>query len=384
MADYMGKYNALMNLVARNGTDKIRKDAVHTLIRTYDTIWKPRMQEIFVRTPAPPVKGTRDIPSVDTAFDSPYMAEGQGMAGEYDYREKPFARGTKVQWETTQGVLIKELGPTKDPYEFPENFHSEYLSARNQILITEGVKAMQRTIELNSLKYAYGDQNIMNKFGNQWSHTKARLKIFDAAQTDSGQADYLGGSGWNHSSHNILRDINKINLEANVNADEEIKKAFIGAYTAFGIQNNKPIQDLISTHYDLTDKIIGKDIMGINFIKVLGQTYKKASVASNRLNYVNKGNVSLHTYDNKVKHEMMVENSKEWGIFTTGPIGKTYTLKTHPKHKNTNDYYIKSWGGGKDSYAEAEFSEMRFGFAPFIDDFSKIIIVKNLSPLTAV
>jgi len=377
---YMGIYDKILNTAYSNQPDWMRTEASDTLFKAYDNLWKPVLQDIYPRTAAPGPENSGEPASVNTPFYLPNVADIQTMAGYYDFYEMPPPRGMAMDREKLQARLSKEWGPTYNPLEFKQDWRVGFLDRRNQLLSANAVKSISRLIEYELCAVSRGDENTLNRFGNQYAKTISRLKTFDALETTGIEADYLGGKAWDDADANPMDDIVTINLYLNEMASQELKMAFIGANTAAGLEKNTAVYELVKYHYDATRQPIAASIKGVTLQKVIGQTYKDAAISSTRVGYPGKGDVRFDNWTNRRKYKMMVSDDsgtgREWGLFVTGPVGNVFTAKTHPKHMNTNIPYVHEW---KDPRTEWMFSELQLGFAPHVYDFAQMIVVQRLA-----
>ncbi|MHA1169934.1 MAG: hypothetical protein ACTSRU_19065 [Candidatus Hodarchaeales archaeon] len=376
MADPMGLYDSLLNSIYSNAPAYMREEAVYDVIKIYDQIWNPILQEIFPRTPAPSVGGK--TVSVEDEFVIPNTTDLQYMSQMMDRSERTTPRAVGFEKEVMQARLTKEWGPVTDPFEFENEFKAGFLAKRNQLLTQGAVKAIERRVEYELVGYSHGTQSTIERYGNQWTQSISRLKKFDASETVSSESDYLSGNSWDDAANSKpMYDLQKIELHANEMAGESIKRGFIGASTAFSLEQNNGLKELLKYHYDLTATPLATSLGGITFTKVIGQTYKDDSTNSARVGYPGMGDVRKDNWTTRRKIKMMVDSDgDEWGIFVPGPIGNLFTARTNPKQTNTDVPYGHTWD---DAELEYVYSNVQFGFCPHVDDFARLIIVDKLS-----
>jgi hypothetical protein len=378
MADPFGMYDKLVNTSYKNMPKWMRPQVSIELLRIYDNIWRPRMQELFPRAPAPSANG-KPV-SVDTPFFTSYGADPQTMSKFSDYFERPTARGVGYQKEEMQGRLMKEWGPTYNPLEYPNEWRNGFLDSRNQQLVQNAVRSMERKIEYELVNYALGDATFMNQFGNQYAKQINRMKKFDCRQTVTSATDYLTGKGWDEANSTPVKDIAKMKLYYNKFAQEDPKFGMIGANTAYALEINAEIIDLVKWHYDVTQRPIGASIDGVTFQKIIGLTYKDSSANAGKLGYPGLGDIRPDDWSVRNQIDMMtntVSGTKyEFGIFASGPVGNTFMCACHPKHENVNTPYSHEW---EDPEFEFKFSQMSLGICPYVNDFAKIMPVMRLA-----
>ena len=372
----MGLYDKLLNTIYSNAPPYMRNEAVYDVIKIYDQIWNPVLQELFPRTPGPKVGGK--VVSVEDEFVFPYTTDPQYMSQMSDRSERVKPRAVGFEKEVMQARLTKEWGPVTDPFEFENEFKSGFLAKRNQLLTQGAVKAVERRVEYELVGYSHGDQSTIDRYGNQYTQTISRLKKFDASETTTSEPDYLSGHQWDDVENATpMYDLQKMELHMNEMAGEQIKRGYIGPTTAFSLEQNSGLKELLKYHYDLTATPLATSLAGVTFTKVIGQTYKDDSTNSARVGYPGMGDVRFDNWTTRRKIKMMVDgDGDEWGIFVPGPIGNTYTARTHSDHTDTNVPYGHQW---RDPELEYVYSSVQFGFCPHITDFARVIIVDKLA-----
>jgi hypothetical protein len=379
MSDYLGYYDKLLNAVEFNNPLWMRKEVTTLLFTEYDNIFRPVMQDIFPRTTAP-VGEDGEVPSIDTTFSLPHITDPQYMSRFYDYLEMPDPRAVGFDKEECQARMTKEWGPQTNPLLYKNEWKAGFLEKKNQMLVANKIRAIERFIEYNLVNYTFGTASVMDNFGNQRTKQSNFMKSWDAKETVSTESDYLGGKSWDDTSADVLNDIDTLNLWMNEVADEEINVAYLGANTLNGMQHNQAIKELLKYHYDLTGRMIGGTLRGVNLKKVIGQTYKDDSTSSTRIGYPGQGSVKPDGYTTRYKYKMMTHvdsgSTYEWGLFVPGPIGNTFTAKCHPEHANPNSPYPNEW---EDPRTKAIFSEIQMGFAPHVINFKNVFVVKRLA-----
>jgi len=376
MADPMGLYDQLLNLVYSNAPAYMRNEAVYDVFKMYDNVWQPVLQDIYPRTPAPMVGGK--VVSVEDQFVIPNITDPQTMSQMMDRSERVPPRAIGSNKETMQARLTKEWGPVTDPFEFENEFKAGFLAKRNQILVQNAVRSVERRVEYELVGYSHGEQSTIDQYGDQYTKSISRLQKFDAAEAVSTEADYLSGNAWNDPANATpMYDIQKMELYMNEMAGESIRTGYIGPTTSFSLEQNTGLKELLKYHYDLTATPLATSLAGVTFKKVIGQTFKDDSTNSARVGYPGMGDVRFDNWTTRRKTKMMVDsNGWEWGLFVPGAIGNVFTARTNPKQTDSNTPYGHTW---KDPQLEYVYSSVQFGFCPHVNDFARMIIVDNLA-----
>ncbi len=370
----MGRYDAMLNTLYSNEPIWMRKEAYTDLFITYDSIWKSVLTDLFPKTAA--VTSDGHVVDKETAWTVNTVADPQSIADFYDYFELPRPRAVAFDREESQCRMIKEWGPVSHPLQFKEQFKAGFLDKAQQLLVTNAVKSMERNIEYILCSYVRMVPAVMNRFGNQYAKQAGRYKYFDASETNPASGQYLAGKKWTDTTGNLVEQLNKLDLYYSEFAQEELTRAFVGNNTAYGMENNSGILELIKFHYDATQTKIATSIKGVKFQKVMGQTYKDSSLNAGRVGYPGMGDVRPDDWTSRKVQKMMTMTSGsdtvEWALFTNGTIGNLYTAKCMPEHTNSSAFYANEW---EDPRTKMQFSEMMFCYAPRVDDFSKVMVV---------
>lgn len=377
MTDYMGRYDALLNSVYTNAPIWMRPEAYTDLFVIYDNTWKSPLTDLFPKTPAVRADGT--VIEKDTAWTVNTSADPQTMTPfGADYFEMPRPRAVAFNREESQCRMIKEWGPVSHPLQFKEQFKAGFLDKAQQLLVTNAVRSMERNIEYTLCSYVRLVSGVVSRFGNQYTAQSGRSHYFDASELDTGSAKYLEGKKWTNPAADLIGQLNTIDKYYSEFAGDEVKRAFIGINTAFGMETNTGLVELLKYHYDATQTKIATSIKGVKFQKVIGQTYKDdATSNSGRIGYPGLGDVRPDSWAARKVNKMMTMTSGgasvEWALFANSTLGNLYTAKCMPDHTNTNAFYANEW---EDARTKMMFSEMMFAYAPRVDDFAKVMVVE--------
>lgn len=372
----MGVYDKFYNTVAKNAPAWMRERAQYMLFKLYDTLWTPVLQDVFPKTTAPLVNGKPA--SINTSIVFPFGAEVGSIGQYHDQEEIPKAETIAANKEEVQGRMTRVRGPNIDPTEFTNELRNGFLEKKNQAIVANSFKKISRLVEYELSKYVQLNEPSMRYFGNQYTFQSGRFKRFDAAIA-SGSEGWLGGTAWSDSGADILEDFNKIELYAN-DFGQTMKKAFVGPSTAFGLENNVGLYDIIKYHYDATKVPIATSIKGTVIQKVIGQFYKDNTGNAHRVGYPGIGDVRPIDRTTVRPIRMMTETisgaTQEFALFVSEDIGNVISCAVHPKQTDVNVPYGHSW---VDPASEIEMSYMSYGFTPYIEDASRMIMVRRTS-----
>lgn len=375
MSEIFGIYDKILNSITNNQPEWMREAAPYMVIKAYDEVFKPIIQDFMPRRPAPPIEGTRTIPSVDTPFYVPILADPQAMARHADYYEHVDGVNVAFDRERMQGKLLKIGGPTINPLEFSNEFKNVFLEARNQMIAAAGVRAINRAVEYFGLKYLFLDSGVMDSFGTQRTHIAQRVLKVDVSTNTMGTT----GTKWSDTvNSDPAKDIVAIKRRMLEFGGVNITSLYVGPATLEVLEKNATIKDDIKAVYDVAHNEIATSIKGVTIKAVRGGTYKQGNgnrigIGNGDVRYDIRDAAGLPTYQQK----MMVDSSgNEFAIAVadTG-VGNIFTLKAHSKQTDTNAPYPHQW---EDQEFEVVKSHISFGYCPFIANPDNYAIITGI------
>jgi hypothetical protein len=376
-ADFYGILDGLLATSYQNAPAFWRKEATHVLFTIYDRAISTPIQDIMPRAPAPSSAGNM-TPSIDSTFLMAYAADPQIMSpmSSKNSRTKPFG----LSWtdEAYQARLTRQWGPiVDDPYMFEDEMKAGFLD-RTKALVTEtALRSIMRRVEWEDTRYVKGIAATINNYSP--GVNTARKKEFDAA-TGTGVDEYLSGAAWDNYSSDPEHDLDKIQLYCNQMTEKEVTQGFIGPNTAFALERNSKLRGNKQYVTDITNMRIAAMVKGITLKKVMGQTIKDTTLNSNKQGYPGIGDIRPDDWTTRKKVTMMQETVGgtiyEWGLFTPGNIGNTFTARTHKNHADTNVPYGHTW---RDNELDYVFSSIQLGFCPYVRDFGEVMVVTRLA-----
>lgn len=373
MASWKGLFTEYKNTVFSNAPKWLRKRAPSDVITIYDNYFAEATRDIMPRVQAPSFSG-KPI-SYKNSFQVPITADPQYMSSYADYGERPTKRAIAFRRELYSPSMIQEDGPEWDPFEFSDEFVDGFVDFRNQFMNVLAIRAMNRRIEYDAIKYLYGDSSTINRFSP--GVDTGRKKSLDATDSDD-----LVGTGWQDVDNaKPLKDLSTIRYHARDIMGQEITIGLIGNKTKWSLENNKSILDVMQYTTDFTNTVIGAQVGGVNMQFVGAQTYKDASSTS-QPGMPGKGDIRETTFSRDNRTRFMTESSGgdtyEWALFVPGEVGNVFTARCHPKHENTESPYIHSW---TDEETELTKTRLAMAYTPFVDDWARVFIVNKIAKL---
>lgn len=373
MSEIFGIYDKILNSITNNQPEWMRKEAPYAIIKAFDEMYRPIIQDFMPRSPAPNIEGTNTVPSVDTPFYVPITADPQALARHADYYEHVDGVNVAFDRERMQGKLLKIGGPTINPLEFTSEYKNVFLERRNAMVAAMAVRSIDRAVEYYSWRYLAKDTNVMDTFGDQRLKTAARIAEADIITNAYGTK----GIAWNQSGSDPAFDITAIKRRMLEFGGVNLSTLYVGPHTLEILENNSTITDNIKTVFDVVHNEIATTIKGVTIQAVRGSTYKasgnRIGVANGDVRYDTRGTDGLPT----LQHNMMTDsNGKEFaiGVAETG-VGNIFTLRAHPNQTDTNTPYPHQW---TDPEFEVIKSHISFGYCPYIGNPDNYVILKNL------
>jgi hypothetical protein len=376
-SNYAGIWEKYVNGVYNNALPAFRQDAVMGLYKIYDETFTPALQEIFPRAPARDSNG--NIVDFDTKFRMPFASNPQIMAQFMDRQERVKPKNVAFAYEEWGTRLVKEWGPTEDPYIFENQFKAGFLAEKNRLITQMVSQSITRKIEYETCQFLLGPG--ISNWGSLPTEILARRIALDCGETTLTSGSALSGAQWDNNTSDIRFDLEKIKLKAG-QFGWRPTRAFIGPNTAFAIEMHPKIIGQIQYTRDPTNAVLSSNLDGIAFKVVLGQTYKDdSSNNTNKIGYPGIGNLYPDTYSTRRVTDMMIHTSGstklEWGVFAgDGPVGNILCSKSHPNQTDVMTPYPHSW---KDAELELIYSSVQFAFGIYAEDFAKYITVHRMA-----
>jgi len=310
----------------------------------YDAEWKPMLQRLMPRRPAPG-KGSKKH------FSMPWLADPQGMAKFTDPRERTPMMGAPHIEGITYNCRTIRNGYPEDMEEFEEDFENGVIQEKRRMIDRNLIRYIERLIEYTLTRYVYGDPVVMATFSTDATVRQGQANV--RTGTFRGVADpHLGGIQWGNVAANIFRDLNYLKDRFELMSGEEANSLVIGRVTTRSMEDNNGLLNRLIQIKDTTQGVLGAAIQGLKIVRVVGQSYKEVpGINTNREGYPGQGDYLRQTWNRLNKIDMMTTlyNSGrwEWGLITNGNIGFTacgWTHKLHQKQRSSpTDFFVRQW-----------------------------------------
>jgi len=168
-------------------------------------------------------------------------------------------------------------------------------------------------------------------------------------------------------------------------AQEDAKYFMIGRETEYSLELNDDLLDRLIRIEDTTQGILGEYLMGLELIKVTGQTFKEIPNANaQQIGMPGMGDFIEQDWNRLNKHDMMVEqiggNTYEWGIIGTDNVGSIQCGFVDDDHKaerqSPTDIFIEQF---EEKRPKAVWTRAALHVCPYVDDYAKLMLVRGLT-----
>jgi hypothetical protein len=158
----------------------------------------------------------------------------------------------------------------------------------------------------------------------------------------------------------------------------------IGRKTALALELNDDLLDRLIRVKDTTQGVLGASIMGLNIVKVVGQTYKEVPGANVLAEgYPGKGDYLEMDWQHINKIDMMTEldgaTRYEWGVLSNGGLGEVacgFVDEDHQSSGNPTNIFIEQW---EDKNPKIMWTSAKLEICPVIYDFARIMKIEKMA-----
>jgi len=359
--------------------DYLRQQVI-TLIDGFDKEWTPWFSKMMPRQPGPGNGSKRNWTRLR-------HSDPQGMARFYGELEEivPMNKTHVRPWSYN----TRKIGNTfvRGKNEFTNDFKEGVIEMDHAKELENLTKFINRTIEYTLTRFAYGDANVMWHFTNQDLNRQSRANI--TAGTFRGVATaQLGGQRWNNfvpGTPPVFEDLAYLKKRFKRMAGAVAKYFMIGRETEYALELNDDLLDRLIRIKDTTQGILGEYLMGLNLIKVTGQTYKEIPNANaQQIGMPGMGYFIEQDWTRLNKHDMMVEqiggNTFEWGVIGTDDVGSVKCGWVDDDHKaertSPTNIFIEQF---EQNRPKSVWTRAQLEMCPYINDYAKLMLVRGIA-----
>ena len=356
------------------------RNLIITMIDSFDKEWSPQFSVMMPREPGPGRGSKRTWTRIRTA-------DPQGMARIYGEYEQivPMNKAHVRPWTYNVRKLGNAFYRTKT--QFVEDFKEGIIEKAHAEELENLVKFIDRAIEYILTRFAYGDATTMSQFTNQDTNRQGRANI--AAGTFRGVVTTgLGGVRWDDFSAGtppVFSDLAFLKKRFKQMAGVEPKYFMIGRETEYALELNADLLNRLIRITDTTQGIVGSALMGLNLIKVTGQTYKDIPGATNdQVGMPGMGDFLEQDWEHLNKHDMMTEiigsDVYEWGVIGTDDVGSVkcgWVDTDHRDQRNSpTEIFIEQVQQQSPKLIE---TRAQIAICPEVKDYAHIMLVRGLA-----
>ena len=350
------------------------------LMDWYDKEWQPWFMQMLPKTVAPG-RGAKDY------WVRPYGADPQGMAKFYgdDEAIEPMNYPHVVPWVYN----CRKLGNAfrRNKRTFKEDFLDGIVEKTHAEMMEYLTQWINRSIEFVLTKFAYGELNTINRFTNQNLNRQGVVHLKDG-EFNGVVASELGGKSWSNFTSTtppVFSDLAFLKERYSYMANKKPAFMMIGRKTEYYLEINDDLLDRLIRLKDTTQGVLGEYLMGLNLVKVIGQTYKEIPGADETLEGMpGRGDYLAMDWTNLNKKEMMTEqiggSTYEWSVIGTRDVGEVKCAWVDEDHRDQRgsptEMFIEQW---EDRNPKQVWTSAQLKFCPEIRDYSNLMLVKAVA-----
>jgi len=350
------------------------------LVDWFDKEWEPWFMRMMPKVIGPG-RGSHKYWRRDRAADP------QAMAKFYDEDEaiEPMNYPSIRPWSYNTRMLGNAFFRRKTM--FKEDFEDGIIDKAHAEMMENLTKFINRAIEFTLCKFAYGDANIMSRFTDQDTNRQGVVDLA-AGTFNAVVAGELGGVSWDDfaaATPPVFSDIAFIKERFKFLANKNPVYMMIGRKTEYNLEINDDLLDRLIRLKDTTQGVLGEFLMGLQLIKIVGQTYKEIIGADTlEEGMPGKGDYLELDWTRLNRHDMMVHesggNTFEWSIIGVDDVGEVKCAWVDEDHRDERgsptDIFIEQW---EDRNPKSVWSSAKLDICPEIRDFSNLMLIKTVA-----
>ncbi len=350
------------------------------LVDWFDKEWQPWFTRMMPKVIAPG-RGSHKYWRRDRAADP------QAMAKFYDEDEaiEPMNYPSVRPWSYNTRMLGNAFFRRKTM--FKEDFEDGIIDKAHAEMQENLTKYINRAIEFTLSKFFYGDLITMSRFTDQDLNRQGVVDL--AAGSFNGVvASELGAKSWDNfgaGTPPVFTDLAFIKERYKFLANENPQYMMIGRKTEYNLEINDDLLDRLIRLKDTTQGVLGDYLMGLELVKVVGQTYKDIPGADEfEEGMPGKGDYLELDWTRINRKDMMIHesggNSFEWSIIGAGDVGEVKCAWVDEDHRDERgsptDIFIEQW---EDRNPKAVWTSAKLDICPEITDYAKIMLLKTVA-----
>jgi len=349
------------------------------LMDWFDKEWEPWFMKLMPKTVAPG-RGAKDY------WTRPMGADPQGMAKFYgdDEAIEPMNYPHVVPWVYNARKLGNAFRRGKKF--FKEDFEEGIVDKAHAEMMEYLTQWINRSIEFVLSKFVYGDVNTISRFTNQNLNRQGVASIV-AGEFNGVSASELGGQAWSDftTTPPVFSDLAFLKERYAYMSNKKPEYMMIGRKTEYYLEINDDLLDRLIRLKDTTQGVLGEYLMGLNLVKVIGQTYKEIPGADETFEGMpGRGDYLPMDWTNLNKKDMMIEtigaDTYEWSVIGTSDVGEVKCAWVDEDHRDQrgspSDIFIEQW---EEKNPKQVWTSAQLKFCPEVKDYANIMLVKGVA-----
>lgn len=347
----------------------------------YDKEWQPWFMQLMPKE-AGPGRGSQRFWTRDRGSDPQAMARFYGDNDEIEPMNYPHVR----PWSYNTRLIGNRFDRSHS--EFAGDFKQGIIEKAHAELMENLTKIMNRNIEYALTRFAYGDTGFMATFTDQ-NVDRQGIARLDLGQFNGAAAAGLGGVSWDNFAAGappVFEDLAYLKKQYKRMANQNATYMMIGRDTEYNLELNDDLLDRLIRIQDTTQGVLGDYLMGLQLIKVVGQTFKDIPGANQQIiGMPGQGDSLEQTWQRLNKNDMMVETiggrTFEWSIISgTKNIGSVKCGWVDDDHKaeraSPTDIFIEQW---KERNPKHTITTAKLHYCPYVEDYSNLMLVRAVA-----
>lgn len=350
------------------------------LMDWYDKEWEPWFLKMMPKTVGPGRGAQRQ-------WRRDRGADPQGMAKFYGEDEaiEPMNYPSVKPWN----YMTRKLGNAfrRNKRIFKEDFQDGIIDKAHAEMMENLTKFINRSIEYTLTRFAFADTGVMGEFSTQDTN---RQGVVDLAQGhfNGSVASELGGKSWSNFGSGtpaVFSDLAFLKERFRYLAGKNPKYMTIGRKTEYNLEINDDLLDRLIRLVDTSQGVLGDYLMGLNLIKITGQTYKEIPGVDTSLEgFPGKGDYLELDWNRANRKDMMVHeyagNSYEWSVIGTDDVGEVKCGWVDEDHKaqrgSPTEFFVEQW---EERNPKQVWIAASLEVCPEIRDYANIMLVKTVA-----
>lgn len=351
-----------------------------TLTDWFDKEFEPWFSRMMPRTTAPG-KGAKRSWTRDRGADpqgmAPYINEDDAIEPMNYPHVRPWSYNTRKIGNAFR----------RNKRQFKEDFKEGIVDKANAEMLENLVKFINRTIEYTLVRFGYGDLTTINTFTNQDLNRHSYVRL-DQGTFRGAAASGLGGVSWDDFSAGtppVFEDLAYLKKQYKRMANKNATFMMIGRETEYNLELNDDLLDRLIRLVDTTQGVLGDYLMGLQLIKVVGQTYKDIPGADQfGIHMPGAGDYLEQDWTRMNKNDMMVETiagrTFEWSVLGNSDVGEVKCGWIDEDHRDERGSPTEIFVEQIDEKRPKQtWTQAQIQICPYVKDFAELMLIRAVA-----